>query len=190
MNLNVAVVAILAAIIGFALGFATSHFIKARRKSEGLKAQFGKEYDRMLLETGNRVRTENALEERRERVLGLRLRQLTEQERASFETGWNRVQAHFVDDPSAALTEADGLIREIMRTIGYPSRDLEQRISDISVNHPQLVEHYREAHAIAMRNIEQTATTEDLRHAMLHYRALFEELLGEPAWASAERKRI
>lgn len=187
--MNLTLVILLSAAAGFVLGLAAAYLIQARRRSEELKAQFGGEYDRTVRETGNRVRAESALQERRERVRGLHLRPLTEEERSSFETKWNRVQAHFVDDPGSALSEADLLIGDIMRTVGYPVSDLEQRINDISVEHPHVVEHYREAHSIAIRNVEHRATTEDLRHAMLHYRKLFDELVGEPAGVLTERNK-
>jgi hypothetical protein len=93
------------------------------------------------------------------------------------------VQARFVDGPGGALTEADQLLRDVMSTRGYPVSDFEQRAADISVDHPLVLEHYRSAHEIAVRQTQGQVSTEDLRQAMIHYRALFEELVGEPELA-------
>jgi hypothetical protein len=187
--MNVTLMVVLAAIVGFVLGAAAMHFTGLRRRSQQLKTHFGHEYEHVVREIGNRTRAESLLEERKQRVQRLRLRSLSQDERASFEKDWNVVQARFVDDPGNALTQADTLIGEVMSTEGYPVRDFEQRAADISVEHPKVVAHYRAAHSIALRNMEHAATTEDLRKAMLEYRMLFEELVGEPAWAGAERNR-
>jgi hypothetical protein len=96
------------------------------------------------------------------------------------------VQARFVDGPGVALTEADQLLRDVMSTRGYPVSDFEQRAADISVDHPLVLEHYRSAHEIAVRQTQGQASTEDLRQAMIHYRTLFEELVGEPELARAK----
>jgi hypothetical protein len=93
------------------------------------------------------------------------------------------MQARFVDSPGDAVTEADRLLGEVMLTRGYPISDFEQRAADISVDHPLVLEHYRSAHEIAVRQNQGQASTEDLRQAMIHYRTLFEELVGEPELA-------
>jgi hypothetical protein len=99
---------------------------------------------------------------------------------------WRQVQARFVDGPGGALTEADQLLRDVMSTRGYPVSDFEQRVADVSVDHPLVLEHYRSAHEIAVRQTQGQASTEDLRQAMIHYRTLFEELVGEPELARAK----
>jgi len=102
---------------------------------------------------------------------------LASEEQSRFAEAWKRTQARFVDEPSRAVDEADGLIKEIMQTRGYPVGDFEQRAADVSVDHPNVVTDYRAARNIAARNNSGKATTEDLRQAMVHYRSLFEELL-------------
>ena len=113
----------------------------------------------------------------------MEIRALAPEERNRFAEAWKRTQARFVDEPSRAVGEADGLVKEVMQTRGYPMGDFEQRAADVSVDHPNVVTDYRAAHDIAARNKSGKATTEDLRQAMVHYRSLFEELLetAEPA---------
>jgi hypothetical protein len=104
-------------------------------------------------------------------------------DRARFGESWRGVQARFVDGPAGAVTEADQLLGDVMSTRGYPVGDFEQRAADISVDHPLVLENYRKAHEIALQQTRGQATTEDLRQAMVHYRTLFEELVGDPAMA-------
>ena len=101
-------------------------------------------------------------------------------DRARFVESWRGVQARFVDGPAGAVTEADQLLGDVMSTRGYPVSDFEQRAADISVDHPLVLENYRTAHEIALRQTRGQANTEDLRQAMVHYRTLFEELVNEP----------
>ena len=127
---------------------------------------------------------------RERRVDQLRIRTLTTEERARFEEAWRNDQARFVDDPAGAVTDADRLIADLMATRGYPVSDFDQRAADVSVHYPAVVENYRIAHDIAMRHERGKASTEDLRNAMVHYRALFGELLGvawEPQRVQARR---
>ena len=102
-------------------------------------------------------------------------------DRARFVESWRGVQARFVDGPAGAVTEADQLLGDVMSTRGYPVSDFEQRAADISVDHPLVLENYRTAHEIALRQTRGQASTEDLRQAMVHYRTLFEELVSEAA---------
>jgi len=111
-------------------------------------------------------------------VENLDIRDLTTAERDRYAGLWHVAQERFVDSPQMAVAEADQLVAEVMRQRGYPMTDFEQRAADISVAHPHLVTNYRAAHAIAVNSAGQKASTEDLRQAMVHYRALFEELLG------------
>jgi hypothetical protein len=153
-----------------------------KRRTEELRQHFGPEYERAVDEHGDRHEAEAALEARERRVEQLQIRSLSSQDRERFAEAWKSVQAQFVDDPAGATGEADRLVAEVMQTRGYPVGDFEQRADDISVDHPGVVENYRAAHKIAQRNERGEADTEDLRKAMVHYRALFEELLeaGQP----------
>jgi len=149
------------------------------QRTRKLRARYGKEYDRAVDQFGDRRRAETDLEERQKRIELLNIRQLTREECDRFSTAWHKEQEHFVDDPHSAVARADELVREAMGSRGYPTGDFEQRVADISVDHPHLVEHYRAAHQIALRDERGEATTEDLRTAMQHFRQLFEELLDK-----------
>jgi hypothetical protein len=161
-------------------------YLVQRRRSERLRARFGPEYERAVAEGGDRRQAEARLAERAKRVHGYHLRPLAAADRANFLDAWTRVQAEFVDNPASAVAEADGLLGQVMVARGYPMTDFEQRAADISVDHPGVVQNYRTAHAIAVGHARGDAGTEDLREAMIHYRALFEELVTEPAAASTK----
>ena len=148
-----------------------------RRRSDNLRKQFGPEYKRAVDQYGDQRKAEVALAAREERVRKLDICGLTADEQSRFSDTWKRTQARFVDEPSRAVSEADGLVKELMQARGYPVGDFEQRAADISVDHPNVVTNYRAAREIAVRNKSGKATTEDLRQAMVHYRSLFEELL-------------
>jgi hypothetical protein len=149
-----------------------------RRRSMELRSTFGPEYERTLNDTGNRREAEDELRRRRERVQALDIRPLPAADRDRYAREWRDVQALFVDEPPAAIDDADELIGRVMEDRGYPVSDFDQRVADISVDHASVVEHYRAAHAIAERADEVDTETEDLRQAMVHYRALFEDLLN------------
>ncbi len=152
-----------------------------KRRTERLRTQFGSaEYARAVEKLGDRRHAEAGLEERNQRVEKFHVRPLAAADRARFVESWRGVQAHFVDGPASAVTEADKLLGDVMSTRGYPVSDFEQRAADISVNHPLVLENYRKAHEIALRQAPQEASTEDLRQAMVHYRTLFEALVNEP----------
>jgi hypothetical protein len=162
-----------------------------RRRSASLKSRFGPEYGRVVEEADDRRAAEAELAARQKRVDELDIRPLPQAERDRYAAEWKTVQARFVDEPAAAISEADRLIGDVMEAQGYPVADFDQRAADVSVDHPGVVDHYRAAHAIATTEAEPdaTTTTEDLRQAMVHYRALFEDLLGmgkaEPASTDA-----
>ena len=151
-----------------------------RRRTARLQERFGPEYDRTVESRGGRREAEAELGSRVERREKLDIRPLSPDARARYEEAWREVQARFVDDPATAVGSADELVGSVMSDRGYPLDDFEQRAEDISVDHPQVVERYRSAHGIARKNAEGQATTEDLRQAIQHYRALFEELLEPP----------
>ena len=153
-------------------------FLK-RRKSEHLRSQFGPEYEREVEEKGSRRKAEAELAQREKRVSKLDVRPLEPAARDGFRHRWTEVQARFVDDPPAAVAEADDLLAGVLRSRGYPVSDFEQRAGDISVDHPEVVKHYRAGHDIAVRHERGEASTEELRQAMIHYRELFDELVEE-----------
>jgi hypothetical protein len=158
-----------------------------KRRTEKLRSQFGSvEYDRTVKEDGSRRHAEAGLKDRNERVESLAIRSLAPGDRVRFVESWRRIQARFVDGPGGAVTEADQLLGDVMSTRGYPVSDFDQRAADISVDHPLVLQNYRTAHEIAVRQARGQASTEDLRQAMIHYRTLFEELVGEPASAQAK----
>lgn len=181
-------VAIVVAVIVLVVGAIVAVYFQ-RRRTEKLRSRFGPEYERSVAESGDRRRAEAQLEKRAERVEKYHLRPLTADDRSRFTEQWDRVQAHFVDAPAGAVAEADQLLGDIMATCGYPMGDFEQRAADISVDHPVVVQNYRSAHDIAMRQAKGQATTEDLRRAMIHYRALFEDLVYERKEAVGSDRR-
>ena len=190
MNITTLGTAELALIIGFAvivIAFIAAWVFLRKRRTGKLRTKFGgAEYDRAVKEDGSRRHAEAELKERTERVESLNIRPLAAGDRARFVESWRRVQARFVDGPGGAVTEADQLLRDVMSTRGYPVSDFEQRAADISVDHPLVMANYRTAHAIAVRQTQGQANTEDLRQAMIHYRTLFEELVGESEVARAK----
>jgi len=148
-----------------------------QRRSRRLREQFGPEYDRTVAEAGDRKEAESRLQERTARRQQLDIVPLDPADRARYLESWWQTQARFVDEPAEATREADRLITAVMRDRGYPIDDFEQRAADVSVDHPQVVDDYRAAQAIAAANERSEASTEDLRQALVHYRSLFEELL-------------
>jgi FtsZ-interacting cell division protein ZipA len=149
------------------------------RRSAQLRQRFGPEYERTLRETGDVRRTDAVLQARAARVERLHIRPLSPEDAQRFTERWRLVQAQFVDDPKAAVTEADRLVGEVMHVRGYPVGEFEQRVEDISVDHPDVVMNYRAARTIADAHARGQASTEDLRQAMVHYRALYGDLLGQ-----------
>jgi hypothetical protein len=147
------------------------------RRREALKSRFGPEYERTVHETGDPRKAESMLAEREKRVSSYTIKALPNEMREHFVQTWQNVQAQFVDDPKYAVTRADDLLGEVMMARGYPVHDFDQRAEDLSVDHPQVVQHYRAAHDVAVRHSRGEASTEDLRTAMIHYRELFEELV-------------
>jgi len=159
------------------------------RRSGQLKEGFGPEYDRTVDEAGSRRKAESELAERQKRHEELDVRPLSPAARDRYLDQWRDTQARFVDDPGSAVGDADRLVQEVMRERGYPTDDFEQRAADISVEHPQLVENYRSAHATAEAHTRGDATTEELRQSLVHYRVVFEDLLetGSPERMEAQR---
>ena len=147
------------------------------RQSRSLRDRFGREYDRTVDKAGGRREAEQELRKREQRHDELELRPLSADARERYLRQWQVTQGRFVDDPTGAVSEADNLVQQVMRDRGYPVDDFEQRAADISVEHPEVVEKYRTANGIARASERGEASTEDLRHSVRHYRALFVELL-------------
>jgi len=153
-------------------------FIYRRRKqSHRLKERFGPEYGRSVDDLGSRSKAESELKAREKRVEHLTIIPLTPSEAARFSETWKDLQGRFVDNPQTAVVQTDQLVRELMLKRGFPVGDFEYRAADISVDHPEVVENYRAAQTIAVRNDRGEANTEELRKAVVHYRVLFDELL-------------
>ena len=172
-----------------ALGLAAFLYYQKRR-SERLHGRFGPEYERTVNEFGDRRKAESELERRARRVERFHIRDLTPEERDRFAEAWRADQARFVDEPEQAVGDAHRLVNEVMHERGYPvSSEFEQNAADLSVEHPLVVEHYRAACAIAGKGDEGRVDTEDLRKAMVHYRGLFEDLLGAPVHHREEVRR-
>jgi len=162
-----------------------------QRRSGQLQKRFGPEYERTVSRHGSQKEAEEELIARERRVTRFRIVPLSREDAARFSEDWRAVQNRFVDDPRAAVEDADRQVRELMQRRGYPMGDFEQRAADLSVDHAEMVEHYRAAHQIAVRNQGDNVTTEDLRKAIVHYRAIFDELLevGRPRERAQEEKK-
>ena len=150
------------------------------RRSKGLQERFGSEYDRVAADAPTKRAAEAELQEREQRHEEFDIRPLEPGQREAYRAQWQSIQADFVDDPAASLARADSLIQTVMRERGYPVDDFDTRAGDLSVDHPDVVENYRAGHGIAVAHDRGKAGTEELRRAVQHYRALFEELVEAP----------
>lgn len=177
----IAVVAVLALVLWQAL---------ARRRTGRLQQRFGPEYDRTLTSADSKRDAEAELRAREERRQQLDIRPLSRAARDRYLQRWQSVQSQFVDDPRGAVASSDSLIQSVMADRGYPVEDFEQRAGDISVDHPQVVENYRQGHRLAQASADGSDSTEDLRQAMRHYRALFDELVEPGSDEPIARDRV
>ncbi len=177
---------VIAVVVVAALGAAAWYLLRERR-TRGLRETFGPEYERAVEESPTKKEAETELAQRQKRREALEVAALSATSRERYLREWETVQARFVDDPEGAVGDADRLIQEVMRERGYPVDDFEQRASDLSVDHPDVVENYRAGHAISRKTVHGDAETEDLRQAMVHYRALFEELVESREAAETTR---
>jgi len=150
--------------------------VQAGRRKK-LQSTFGPEYDRVVADTGNRTEAEKELREREKRHAGLELKELSPESQQRYRAAWEEVQIQFVDNPSEAVGTADELVTRLITERGYPTAEYDERLADLSVEHASTLQHYREAHGISERNAAGQASTEDLRQALVHYRALFADLL-------------
>jgi hypothetical protein len=163
---------------------------KSKRHTGQLKGTFGPEYERSKTQAGSRRKAEAELTARQTRREGLDIRPLSVEARERYSASWLQVQGRFVDEPGAAVGEADRLVSSVMRDRGYPMDDFAHRSADISVDLPHVVDDYRAAHAISMANDHAKASTEDLRQAFVHYRSLFDELLVVPSDAARPQEVV
>ena len=170
------IVAIIAAAVVFLVLFIAAWRMSKSRRTSRLREGFGSEYEREVTRKG-RGKAESELEQRQKRVEQLQIRELSREQAAGYASDWDAVQSRFVDDPAMAVSRADELVGRVMLDRGYPVGNFDQRVADISVDHPEVAQNYRAAHDIAGRNANGSASTEDLRQAMVHYRSLFQDLL-------------
>ena len=182
---------ILAAAVALAVVAVGAWFYR-KKQSDRLREHFGPEYDRTVNELNSRTKGESELKAREKRVERLELLALAPPEAARFSEAWKALQGRFVDNPKGVVVQAEQLVRELMEKRGYPMGDFERRAGDISVDHPDDVANYRAAQAIAVRDRQGSADTEELRKAVVHYRALFDELLEvrEPSHEIIAEKRV
>ncbi len=167
----VAIAAVLLAVFGW--------MYAQRQRRARLRERFGPEYERAVRETGAPEKADAVLEGRVRRVERFKIRPLSREQGQAFAHEWRRVQAVFVDDPDGAVAAADRLVTEVMAARGYPIEDFDTRAADLSVDHPRVVENYRFARTLALRRQRGEAGTEELRQAVVNYRALFDDLLDE-----------
>jgi hypothetical protein len=168
---------ILIGVVVLALLVVAGWLILRRRETQTLEKRFGPEYNRAVDELGSRAKAEAELKARQKRVEQLHIMPLAPADASRFSEAWRALQGRFVDNPKGVLTEADQLVRDLMQKRGYPMGDFDRRAADISVDHPAVVDHYRAAHEIALRDRRGEVDTEGMRQAVIHYRALFAELL-------------
>ena len=187
MNSTILIVTVvlILVIFGAILGVGFSR----RKRSEVLQDHFGPEYDHTVQAMGDVKKAQTALDERQKHVKALDIHPLSGTDRERYLADWAAVQSKFVDEPGQAIIDADRLIIEVMQLRAYPVSDFEQRAADLSVNYPALVTNYRAARAIAIKNEQHQADTEELRQAMIYYRSLFEELLGTEPTVEMEKMR-
>ncbi len=185
MNAGVITLIVIVVLVLVALGL----LVGRRRRTQRLQERFGPEYERTVVEAGDRRAAESELLERQAHRDKLDVVPLEPAARERYLEVWHRTQALFVDSPAEATREADRLIIGVMRDRGYPVDDFEQRAADVSVDHPQVVHDYRAARASSAANEQWEASTEDLRQALVHYRSLFEELLDVDRTDEGERGR-
>ena len=192
MNLTNTTQLVLVAVVFLVLGVLVALALTRVQRTKQLKERFGPEYDRAMSELGDKRQAEEELAARLAHVNTLQIRPLTAEEVNRYALNWQETQTEFVDEPLTALQKADRLIREVMKAKGYPVEDFEQRAADISVDYPELVTDYRGLHLIAVKQKEDEVGTEEMRQAMVHGRALFENLISKDTniETTAQKERI
>jgi len=171
------IVVIVVVIIVIALAIGVAATVRRRR----LQQQFGPEYDRLAQEHDSKRKAEAELAQRQRRVRKLDIRPLSPQAQEQYTARWMSLQERFVDDPEDAVAQSQTLVAEVMHERGYPTEHREQVAADLSVEHAKTIGNFRAAEEISQKATAGTASTEDLRQAMIHYRALFRDLLGDTA---------
>ncbi|MET8153391.1 hypothetical protein ACIBSW_31510 [Actinoplanes sp. NPDC049668] len=171
-------VVIILIVVALLVAAATVYGVRASRRKQ-LQTRFGPEYDKVVGDADSRSEGERELREREKRHADLELKELSAESKAKYSLAWEEVQIQFVDSPGEAVSTADGLVTRLIAERGYPTGDYDDQLANLSVAHARTLEHYRDAHAISERNAAGEANTEDLRQALVHYRALFADLLGE-----------
>jgi hypothetical protein len=174
--------------IAVAAVLVAASFVSRRKRTQRLKQHYGREYERLVSETGDEKAAEKELTARERKRDKLDIVSLTPSALSDFTTRWHEVQTGFVDSPATAVGVADRLVTQVMRERGYPVDDFDQRAADISVDHPQIVENYRAAHGIHLAQQRGDVSTEQQREAFVHYRALFEKLLEAPTDNNASQE--
>jgi hypothetical protein len=176
MNTNIYIIIVVVLVL-VVLGLIMGSAFSKRNRSKKYTTKYGSEYDHTVKSMGNESKAQKEMDDRKKHVESLDIRSLSLPEREKYLAEWKAVQAKFIDQPGPATVEADHLIMEVMQLRNYPVSDFDQRAADISINYPELVSNYRLARAIAIKNEQHTADTEELRQALVYYRALFNELL-------------
>jgi len=181
------VTVIIVVLVVVLLAAAATMFVRNRRRAE-LQHRFGPEYDRVVEQADSRKDAENHLAGLAQRRDELTIRDLDATERARYDSEWESIQTRFVDEPGPAVDAANGLIKTVMRERGYPVDDFNERADLVAVDHPDVVQHYRDAHAAHERHRSSGGIeTEDLRQSFVHYRALFAALVQKPERATTTR---
>lgn len=192
MSTTTIVLIIIAVVLLLALLVIGGKAFGRRKERDDVRERFGPEYDRLERER-DPDQAVDELKERQERRERFDIRELDPARRDHFQAQWHDIQREFVDHPSTAVARADALIQDVMRERGYPVEDFEQRAADLSVDHPEVVQHYRQGHDLAARSDADEATTEQLREGFIHYRELFAALVGgapdEPQAANQRDER-
>ncbi|HSK90056.1 MAG TPA: hypothetical protein VK875_01970 [Euzebyales bacterium] len=165
-----AAAAILLVIVGIALF--------AGRTRRSLRRRFGNEYDRAVAQHDSREAAHQELQSRIERRGGYEVRDLDDSAAVAYVERWREIQRAFVADPATGLLEADALVVEVAEQRGYPAEGWDRQAADISVDHPDTMDDYRHARAVAYDTRDGTAGTEEMRDALLRYRTMFERLVG------------
>ena len=179
MNITNTTQLVLVAVIFLIIGVVVAMALMRVQRTKRLKERFGPEYERAIKEMGDKRQAEDELDARLAHVNTLKIRPLTAEEVNHYGLEWQKTQTEFVDEPLTALQKADRLIRDVMKVRGYPVEDFEQRAADISVDYPELVTDYRGLHLIAIKEKDEEVSTEEMRQAMVHGRALFENLITQ-----------
>lgn len=171
-------IVIILIVLALLVAAAVLYAVRAGRRKQ-LQNTFGPEYDRVVGDADSRTEGERELREREKRHAELELKPLSTESKARYSVAWEETQIQFVDAPEQAVSTADELVTRLIAERGYPTGDYDDQVATLSVEHARTLGHYRDAHAISERSKGGAASTEDLRQALVHYRALFADLLGE-----------